>query len=116
MATSEFTTPETGNVQRPFTEETPPSNNFKERRLTVSRCALESRSVEKEQTGESRSATPTSAPFLRLRGLWLAAAGFPFGARLRIGVTPGRLVIETVPEVTTERLPHLSRRTQKLLC
>lgn len=33
-------------------------------------------------------------PFLRLRGRWLAAAGFPVGARVVVRVEPGRLVIE----------------------
>ena len=52
-------------------------------------------------------------PFLRLRGHWLAEAGFPIGTKFRVDVTPGRLVIETLP-VVPERDPHLPRRAQKL--
>ena len=33
-------------------------------------------------------------PFLRLRGRWLAAAGFPVGARVVVRVEPGRIVLE----------------------
>ena len=113
MATSESTAPASGNVQLPTTEETSPPKKFKERRLTVSRFALESRSVKKDETGESAFTAPTPAPFLRLQGLWLAEAGFPIGAKIRVDVTPGRLVIETLPEVP-EQVPHLPRRAEKL--
>lgn len=33
-------------------------------------------------------------PFLPLRGRWLHRAGFAIGTRVRVLVTPGRLVLE----------------------
>ena len=69
--------------------------------------------MKKEETGESAFATPASAPFLRLRGRWLAEAGFPIGTKFRVDVAPGRLVIEAFPRVP-ERVPHLPRRAEKL--
>ena len=37
------------------------------------------------------------SPMLRLRGAWLAAAGFGRGARVRVTVEPGRLVVTVEP-------------------
>jgi len=34
------------------------------------------------------------APFLRLTGQWLAAAGFPIGERVEVRVESGRLILE----------------------
>ena len=107
MATSESTTPESGDIQLPAAKV-----KFKERRLTVSSFGPESR-LTNEGTGESQFKAIRPAPFLRLRGRWLAEAGFPIGAKFRVDVTPGRLVIETVP-VIPERVPHLPRRAEKL--
>jgi len=41
-----------------------------------------------------------NAPMVRLSGRWLAAFGFPQGARLKVDARPGRLVFETRPEAT----------------
>jgi hypothetical protein len=35
-------------------------------------------------------------PFLRLKGRWLAAAGFPVGQAVRVVVEPGRIALEAV--------------------
>jgi Toxin SymE, type I toxin-antitoxin system len=113
MATSESTTPESGDVQLPATAETRPPEKFKERLLTVGDCSIESSALPEDTTGDRwRKATPP-APFLRLEGRWLDKAGFSIGARVRVDVTPGRLVIETVP-VIPERVPHLPRRAERL--
>ena len=32
-------------------------------------------------------------PYLRFNGLWLAEAGFPIGAKVRVQVEEGRLVV-----------------------
>lgn len=37
---------------------------------------------------------PRSRPSLHLQGHWLAKAGFPIGANVRVKVTPRRLVVE----------------------
>jgi hypothetical protein len=50
---------------------------------------------------------------LGLAGRWLHKAGFTIGSMVRVDVTPGRLVIESIPEFT-EHPPHLPRRAQKL--
>jgi hypothetical protein len=112
MATSESTTPEPGDVQLPAAEETSPPKKFKERRLTVSGYAPDSR-LTSDGTGESMFKTIHPLPFLRLRGHWLAEAGFPIGTKFRVDVTPGRLVIEAFQEVP-ERVPHLPRRAERL--
>jgi hypothetical protein len=36
------------------------------------------------------------APFLRLRGKWLAAAGFPTGTQTTVTVTPNGILITPV--------------------
>jgi hypothetical protein len=112
MATSESTTPESGDVQLPATKETSPPKKFKERRLTVSGFGPDSRFTN-DETGESMFKVVHPLPFLRLRGRWLAEAGFPIGTKFRVDVAPGRLVIETLPEIP-ERVPHLPRRAEKL--
>lgn len=60
------------------------------RRLTVSSSHPEIRARHPRQP----SSTPM--PFLRLRGRWLDAAGFPIGANVRVEVSAGRLVVEVV--------------------
>lgn len=59
------------------------------RRLTVSRIHPESRS-----RGPRPPLSPV--PFLRLKGRWLAAAGFPVGQAVRVVVEPGRIALEAV--------------------
>lgn len=44
-------------------------------------------------TPHTRSASPRRVPHLRLTGAWLAAAGFPPGARGHVAHTHGQLVI-----------------------
>ena len=60
------------------------------RRLTVSSCHAESRAV------HLRSLPAAPMPFLRLRGRWLAQAGFAIGANVRVEVSAGRLVVEVI--------------------
>ncbi|HUI62983.1 MAG TPA: SymE family type I addiction module toxin [Steroidobacteraceae bacterium] len=45
-------------------------------------------------------------PGFRIRGAWLEAAGFPAGTRIRIQVSPGRLVIEVDPAPPVRRCPY----------
>ena len=113
MATSESTTPESIDVQMPATEDIRAPEKFKERVLTIGDCSIESSAWPTQMTRKSWSKATQPAPFLRLKGRWLEKAGFSIGAKVRVDVTPGRLVIETVP-VMPERVPHLPRRAQKL--
>jgi hypothetical protein len=113
MATSESTTPGSGDVQLSATAETRPPEKSKERLLTVGDCSIESTALPEDTTSDSWRKAPSPAPFLRLKGRWLEKAGFSIGAKVRVDVTPGRLVIETVP-VMPERVPHLPRRAEKL--
>ena len=41
------------------------------------------------------------SPMLRLRGAWLAAAGFGRGARVRVTIETGRLVVTVEPRPET---------------
>jgi hypothetical protein len=36
---------------------------------------------------------PVTVPWIQMRGRWLAAAGFAIGAKVRVRVRPGRLVL-----------------------
>lgn len=42
---------------------------------------------------------PDPLPYLRLRGRWLAAAGFAVGAQIRVQVAPGRLLLEVIDDM-----------------
>jgi toxic protein SymE len=35
---------------------------------------------------------------LRLQGRWLDQAGFPVGTRVRVDVSPGRLIVEAIEQ------------------
>jgi hypothetical protein len=61
---------------------------MKPRRLTVSSAGAESRADQYPH----RLLAPM--PFLRLRGRWLKQAGFDIGARVRVSVEAGKLVLE----------------------
>ncbi|WP_428634000.1 SymE family type I addiction module toxin [Sedimenticola sp.] len=41
---------------------------------------------------------PVTVPWMQLKGRWLQAAGFTIGARVRVRVKPGRLVLTVVEE------------------
>lgn len=62
-----------------------------ERKLTVSRTFRELSGGESWQLPAVRE-----VPFLRMKGDWLGAAGFPVGSKVRVQVQRGRLVIEPV--------------------
>jgi Toxin SymE, type I toxin-antitoxin system len=113
MATSESTTPESIDVQMPATVDLRPPEKFRERVLTIGDCCIESSPWPTRMASKSWSKVPQPAPSLRLKGRWLGKAGFSIGAKVRVDVTPGRLVIETMP-VIPEREPHLPRRAEKL--
>lgn len=68
---------------------------FKPRHLTVSDISL----------------THESAPYIRLRGKWLAQAGFNVGDSIRVTVEPQRLVIEPkAPEINSKSQIQAERR------
>lgn len=63
------------------------------RRLTVSSCPAELR----WEVGQRPSPpVPPPMPYVRMRGKWLARAGFAIGSAIRVSVAPGRLVLEVV--------------------
>jgi hypothetical protein len=39
---------------------------------------------------------PVTVPWIQMRGRWLDAAGFAIGAKVRVQVKPGRLVLTVV--------------------
>jgi hypothetical protein len=51
---------------------------------------------------------PERPPLLRVQGRWLHEAGFPIGTKVRVLVSPKRLIIE-VMEGIPERSVHLPR-------
>jgi Toxin SymE, type I toxin-antitoxin system len=113
MATCESTTPESIDVQTPATEDVRTPEKFKERVLTIGDCSIESSASPTRMTSKSWLKVSPTAPFLRLKGRWLDQAGFSIGAKVRVAVTHGRLVIETMP-VIPERVPRLPRDAEKL--
>jgi hypothetical protein len=106
MATSQFTTPESVDVQSAAPANTDPPRRFKERRLTIGDYVSESESDPPESKIDKWLKRPRADPFLPLKGRWLAEAGFSIGGKVRVAVSPARLVIETVG-LAPERLPHL---------
>jgi hypothetical protein len=71
-----------------MTESVSESVTMKPRRLTVSAAGVESHADEYPRPWLD------PMPSLRLRGRWLKAAGFDIGARVRVSVEAGRLVVE----------------------
>lgn len=49
---------------------------------------------------------PERPPLLRVQGRWLHQAGFPIGTKVRVLVSPKRLIIEAVERIP-ERSAHL---------
>ena len=64
------------------------SPSLKSRRLTISRSGYAHRRYHQPP--------PPAVPYLRLRGYWLAAAGFSAGQQVRVLVANGSITI--VPE------------------
>jgi hypothetical protein len=50
-------------------------------------------------------------PHLQLQGRWLGRAGFAIGARVRVQVEPGRLVIETLTTPECAAQPAIAQPT-----
>jgi hypothetical protein len=76
MATSQFTTPESIDVQSAAPANTDPPRRFKERRLTIGDYVSESESNPPESKIEKWVKRPRADPLLRLKGRWLAEAAF----------------------------------------
>lgn len=68
-----------------------------ERILTISTATYEPaeddqlRSIEFQRCRETRPCR--TVPFIRLKGQWLEKAGFQSRDQIRVGISPGRLVI-----------------------
>jgi hypothetical protein len=74
------------------------------------------------QTSElvTKSAPPElvkyyTVPMIRMRGYWLKSAGFQIGAKIRVEVGPGRLVISQVEEPPTDRVRTWRVVTKRLV-
>jgi Toxin SymE, type I toxin-antitoxin system len=67
---------------------------MKPRRSTVS-CTYPALRTARESYSRIREAAPI--PALRLRGRWLAQAGFAIGDRIEVIVTAGELVLKVLP-------------------
>lgn len=59
---------------------------MQDRRLTLTRALRDRRS-------QDRYVRPTEVPLLRVQGKWMEQAGFKVGARVRVEVQPGRLIV-----------------------
>ena len=99
MDTAECTTDSPSDVDLPAESTSP--ENFDARHLTVSYWNPYSPSSRLKESGPR--------PSLRLRGRWLDRAGFPIGARVRVLVEPGRLVVELVESVPQLAEPRKRR-------
>ena len=86
MAIEDFTTD-----LRLGTEAPSPTNP---RRLTVTRLA---------------NGKPDLVPQLRIKGLWLNQAALPIGSKVRVLVSPKRLVIELIENAPQDRVSRLPR-------
>jgi hypothetical protein len=113
MAISEHTSQKSVDTQLNPREDLPSEQTFESRRLTVGECALSERG-DPQEFAPPPDSRPTSAPYLRLAGKWLEKAGFTPGAKVRVDVSQGRLVIEPVPQFP-ERTPRLPRNGKKVI-
>ena len=112
MAISEHTSQKSIDTQSTPEKDSPSQQTFEPRLLTVGECALTDR-WDPQEPGPARNSRPTSAPYLRLAGKWLEKAGFAPGAKVRVDVSQGRLVIEPIPQFP-ERTPRLPRNGKKV--
>jgi hypothetical protein len=46
-----------------------------------------------KETPPATSNLPVTVPWIQMRGRWLQAAGFAIGAKVRVRIRPGRLVL-----------------------
>jgi hypothetical protein len=94
MAIKDSTTDISSNAEAPSPtiRSTPCSTN--PRCLTVTRLA---------------NGKPDLVPQLRIKGLWLSQAAFPIGSKVRILVSPKRLVIELIENAPQDRASRLPR-------
>jgi Toxin SymE, type I toxin-antitoxin system len=112
MAITEHTSQNSVGTKLNPPQDSPPQQTFEPRHLTVGECSLTDHRDPQEFVPPSHS-RPTSAPYLRLAGKWLEKAGFTAGAKVRVDVSQGRLVIEPVPQFP-ERTPRLPRNGKKV--
>ena len=115
MAKSHSTTSGPTTTQVRDAAETSFSTSLEPRHLTVGDYVPTERWVPMhKRRPRPETQRPIPAPYLRLQGRWLANAGFTIGAKVRVDVSPGRLIIERAPELP-ERVPHLPRRARELV-
>ena len=69
---------------------------MKPRRLTVSSASVDSHADVYPRPWLD------PMPYLRLRGRWLKQAGFDIGARVRVSIEAGKLVVEVEPPSQTQ--------------
>ena len=81
MAIEDSTTEIPSNTEAPSPTTRSRSCSTDPRRLTVTRLA---------------NGKPDLVPQLRIKGLWLNQADFPIGSKVRVLVSPKRLVIELI--------------------
>jgi Toxin SymE, type I toxin-antitoxin system len=112
MATSDHTSQNSVDTKSSPPQDSPPQHTFEPRHLTVGEFSLTDHRDPQEYVPPPDS-RPISAPYLRLAGKWLEKAGFTAGAKVRVDVSQGRLVIEPVPEFP-ERTPRLPRNGKKV--
>ena len=107
-------TPHQSPNTQPHAPPDPPSRPmFESRRLTLNACALTTRWDPYDESAPPSNSRPIAAPCLRLAGKWLEKAGFAIGAKVRVDVSQGRLVIEPLPQLP-DRTPRPPRRGKKV--
>jgi hypothetical protein len=114
MAISEHTSSQSPDTQLPAPTDPSPQPTFESRQLTLGEYTLPDRWDPHDDPDPAAHSRPTSAPYLRLAGKWLEKAGFTAGAKVRVDVSQGRLVIEPVPQFP-DLTPRLPRRGKKVL-
>lgn len=90
MAIEYFTMDPLSGAEAPSPGSTSCSTNL--RRFTVTRLA---------------NGKPDLVPQLRMKGLWLNQASFPIGSKVRVLVSPKRLVIELIENAPQDRVSRL---------
>lgn len=109
MAIDDFTTAPPSGADVPLPAIAPVPLSADARHLTVGSVPSEKSHPPGKPLVFKIGSPPEPLPLLRVQGRWLDRAGFPIGTKVRVLVSPERLIIEVVGKIP-ERSVHLPRQ------
>jgi len=100
MATDNFTTALPSDVEALSFAIPPAPPSADARHLTVGYVPSEKSHPPGKPLALKSDQPPEPLPLLRVQGRWLGRAGFPIGTKVRVLVSPERLIIEAVEKIS----------------